>query len=230
MSTTFVLVWAVILLGILAMGSFAWHSANKRREALRILVASMGFDYVPTDPDLLDRFGAAGAPFDRGFDRRAANVLSGNWDGRSAIAFDYSYKIRSGGKNKSTTRHFVGIVCLDSGLLMPHLSVLPESVASRTVDELLGDDIQLANREFSQTFSVTSANPSLASEVLDDAMTTFLLFHPHEGFKIHGTQVMRVTRGHFQPSQLRSALAYADAVLERIPQHVRRSLRAPDQG
>jgi len=61
-------------------------------------------------------------------------------------------------------------------------------------------------------------------------MMAFLLSHPDAGFKIQGAQVIRVTRGRLEPAQLKLALDYLDAVLDRIPDHVWRSLRSPGRG
>ncbi len=36
--------------------------------------------------------------------------------------------------------------------------------------------------------------------------------------------------GHFKPDQLEPALAYLDEILDRIPQHLRRTLRSEGQG
>ncbi|MBA3339133.1 MAG: hypothetical protein H0T54_05200 [Geodermatophilaceae bacterium] len=234
-STTLVLVWVWILLGIAAVAVFAWYSAKQRREAMQQRAENLGFTYVPNDPYLLERFAALGDPFDRGFGRRATNILVGSSVGRPAIAWDYSYKIRGSQRNTGTTTHHLGIVCVEAGLVMPRISVLPDGVVSRDIGALLGSDVQydvsqVRDQEFNRTFTVTSAQPSFANELLDAGMTEFLLFHPHEGFKIDGTQVMRISPGHLRPEDMQSALAYLDGVLDRIPYHVRRTLRPLDQG
>lgn len=234
-STTLVLVWTAILLAIVAVAAFAWYSAKKRREALQERAASLGFSYVPNDPYLLERFEALGDPFDRGFGRRASNILIGSSARRPAIAWDLTYKTRGKQRSAVTTTHHLGIVCVEARVVMPRMSVLPDDVVSEDIDILLAGDVQfdLAQvhaEEFNRTFTVTSAQPSLTRELLDSAMTEFLLFHPHEGFKIVGNQVMRISPGHLRPEDLQPALDYLDGVLSRIPEQIRRTLRPSDQG
>jgi len=102
MPTAYYIVPAIIILAIIGAAVYGRFAAKTRRGAIRSVAATMGFSYVAEDPAVLDRFAALGAPFDLGFDRRATNVLVGSWDGRPAIAWDYSYKTRSSGKNNST--------------------------------------------------------------------------------------------------------------------------------
>lgn len=234
-STTLVLVWVCILLAIAAVAVFAAYSARKRRNAVQQRAASVGFTYVPKDPGLLDRFAALGDPFDRGFGRRASNILVGSSAGRPVIAWDYSYKTRRARRNAATTTHHLGIVCVETGLVMPRLSVLPDGVVSRDIGTLLGGDVQydvsqVTDQEFNRTFTVSSAQPRFARELLDSRMTEFLLFHPHEGFKIAETQLIRISPGHLRPEHLQPALDYLNAVLGRIPEHMRGPLRPSDQG
>ena len=112
MPTAYYIVPAIIILAIIGAAVYGRFAAKTRRGTIRSVAATMGFSYVAEDPAVLDQFAALGAPFDLGFDRRATNVLVGSWDGRPAIAWDYSYKTRSSGKNNSTVPHDLGIVCI----------------------------------------------------------------------------------------------------------------------
>jgi len=229
-SMTLVLVWALIVLGIITVAVFAWYAAKKRRKNMRERAAGMGFTYVPDDPTLAERFAAYGDPFDRGYGRRVTNVLMGSWNGRPAIAADFSYKTHVGRKSNAATTHHVAVVGAKTGIGLPSVSVLPEAVIFQPLDTLLDNDVMVENREFNRTFTVTSPEPTIAAELLDPAMTEFLLFHPHEGLKIQGGELLRVVPGYFRPEHLRPALDYLDAVLERIPERARRNLRPSDQG
>jgi len=227
-SITLVLVWTCIALGIVVVAVFAWYAARRRRATMEERARSLGFTRVPNDPTLVARFAAYGDPFDLGHHRRVTNVLVGTRHGRPAIAADYSYKTRGG--RKGSTTHHLGVVGIRTGLWLPSLSVLPEAVISQPTDTLLDNDVIVENREFNRTFTVTSAEPETAGDVLDPAMTEFLLFHPHEGLKVNGAELVRVVPGHLRPEHLQPALDYLDAVLERIPERARRNLRASDQG
>ncbi len=227
---TLVLVWTLIGLGIVTVAVFAWYAAKKRRKNLRERAAGMGFTYVPDDPSLVERFAAYGDPFDRGYARRVTNVLMGSWQGRPAIAADFSYKTHAGRKTNAATTHHVAVVGIKAGVRLPSLSVLPAAVISQPLDTLLDNDVMVENREFNRTFTVTAPEPVVAAEVLNPTMTEFLLFHPHEGLKMHGEEVLRVVPGHFRPEHLGPALEYLDAVLARIPERARRNQGASDQG
>lgn len=233
-SATFIVVWVSILLAIVAVVVFSWYSAKKRRDAMRESAARVGFTRIGKDPDLLRRFGALGDPFDRGFARRATNVLVGSWRTRPAIAWDYTYKTRGRQKYAITTNHHLGIVSVQAGLLMPRLSVLPDGLVSTDIGALLGDDIQVdvsqVGDQFNRVFTVSSAQPGFARDLLDPAMTEFLLFHPHEGFTIDGSQLVRISAGHLEPENLAPALEYLGAILDRIPDRLRRTLGATEQG
>ncbi len=229
-SMTLVLVWTLIVVGIITVAAFAWYAAKKRRKNIRERAAGMGFTYVPDDPALLERFAAYGDPFNHGYSRRVTNVLMGTWGGRPAIAADYSYRTHVGRKTTNVTTHHVAVVGVKAGVGLPTLSVLPEAVISQPLDNLLDNDVVVENREFNRTFTVTSPEPTAAAEVLDSVMTEFMLFHPREGLKIQGEEILRVVPGHFRPEHLGPALEYLDAVLLRIPERARRDLRSSDQG
>ncbi|MBA3410619.1 MAG: hypothetical protein H0U15_07220 [Geodermatophilaceae bacterium] len=114
-----VIMW--ILFGIVAitLTVLAHYAAKKRRAAMAAQAGQMGFAYAPDDPGLVQQFALLGDRFDRGFGRRARNVLTGTWDGRPAVAFDYSYKTRSSDR---TQIHYLSVVCLHWGLSAPSLS------------------------------------------------------------------------------------------------------------
>ncbi|MDQ3052622.1 MAG: DUF3137 domain-containing protein [Actinomycetota bacterium] len=230
MPTAYYIVPAIIILAIIGAAVYGRFAAKTRRGAIRSVAATMGFSYVAEDPAVLDQFAALGAPFDLGFDRRATNVLVGNWDGRPAIAWDYSYKTRSSGKNNSTVPHDLGIVCILTELVMPHLMVAPEWFLSRAIGKLANTDVLLESEDFNRAFTVISANARFASDVLHPRMMQFLLAHPEEGFTLRGEQALHMMPGHFKPDQLEPALTYLDEILDRIPQHLRRTLPSEGQG
>jgi hypothetical protein len=220
----FWIIW--IIFGILGIAStfFAYCAAKRRREAMAAQAGQLGFAYERSNPELVRQFAMLGDPFTRGYGRRADNVLTGTWNGRPAVAFDYSYKTRSSGENASTHTHHLGIVCVHSGMNMPSLSVLPEGALTRTIGRLRGDDIQLESEDFNRAFRVTSDNARFATDVLHPRMMQFLLSHGREGLRLVGGQAIWVHGGRFKPPDLPPALAYLGAILDQVPDHVRLSL------
>ena len=213
--------FAVMIMLFIASMAIARYAAKKRRDAMSAQAARMGFRYAPTVPGLMERLTALGDPFDRGSGSRARNVLTGMWDGRSATAFDYSYKTSSG---KETKTHHLGIVCIDAQLDMPTLSVLPEGVLTRAMGALLGDDVQLESEDFNRAFRVTSDNRRFATDVLHPRTMQFLLANGREGFRLVDGQAIRVSVGTIEPLAIPGAMAYLDTILDDIPDHVRRGL------
>jgi len=215
----------VMLIAVIAAVSIALvlaYSANKkRREAMAAQGARMGFAYAASDPSLMPRFQALGDPFNRGFDRQAHNILTGRWNGRPAVSFDYSYKTRS---SDSTQIHYLSVVCLHWGLSAPSLSVLPEGAVTRAMGKLVGDDVQLESDEFNRAFRVTSDNRRFATDVLHARTMQFLLAHGRDGFRLLDGQAIRVSRGRIGVLAIPWALAYLAAILDHIPDHVRRTL------
>lgn len=217
------LIVLVVLAFVAVVGVVGYVSAKKRREAMYAQAAAMGFAYQRSDPGLMARMTGYGDPFTRGFGRSASNVLTGTWDGRPAVAFDYQYKTR-GGKNNNVRRHNMGIACVHSRLAMPELTITPEGPLTRAMGKLLGDDITLESEDFNRAFRMTSTDRRFASDLVDPRMMDFLLAHGQEGIRLSGGQAMRMVNGRLQPDQIPAAMAYLDAFLDRIPQHVRRTL------
>lgn len=220
--------WIVMAIAVIAVVSIAFvfaFSANKRRrKAMARQGARMGFAHGQGDPRLKARFESLGDPFDRGFGRQLQNILTGTWNGRPAVSFDYSYMTRSGGENSHTQTHYLSVVCLHSGLSAPSLSVLPEGPLARAMGKLVGDDIQLESEDFNRAFRVTSENRRFAIDVLHPRTMQFLLAHGRRGFRFLDGQAIHVIRGRLDPLAVPGVMGYLAAILDQIPDHVRRSL------
>lgn len=61
-------------------------------------------------------------------------------------------------------------------------------------------------------------------------MMQFLLDHPEEGFVLAEDRAMRLKPDQLRPNQIQPALAYLDGILDRIPEHVRRTLSTRGYG
>src|SRR6476661_2837313 len=77
----FALVVVLIVVGVI--------QAKKRREAFGLLASQRGWTYVERDDQWTEVFDRS--PFGQGHNRKAGNILSGQYDGRPFIAFDYVY-------------------------------------------------------------------------------------------------------------------------------------------
>lgn len=216
-----VLVLVAVGVGLAVLGAVA---AAKRREALAAYAASRGWTWTEERSDLVDRFD--GAPFGRGFGRRASNVVQGSHDGRAFVAFDYVYKTQtSNGKTTTTHTHPFSVLAMTTTVPMPALSVEPEGLFDSLADKVSGSAIDLESEEFNQAFSVRCPDRKFASDVLHPLMMEFLLAHRWTGWRVERDSLLVIERGKREPQQIDAALAYADGVLDRVPEFVWARLR-----
>ena len=217
-----------MLLAVLAFGGISavvgWYAAKKRREAMQRFAASRGWTYVTTDPGLVTRFD--GAPFGRGFGRRAFNAIHGQHDGRPFVSFDYLYKTRSGsGKNRRTTTHRYSVLALSLGVRVPDLAVRPQSFVDKVVDVVVDNDIELESEEFNRTFTVTSPDRKFASDVLHPRLMEHLLRFPAMGWKTQGDSIVAVEHGQRSLGQIDATLVLLDGITDQVPEFVWEQLR-----
>ena len=222
----FALVIVLIVVGII--------QAKKRREAFGLLAGQRGWTYVERDDQWVDVFD--GAPFGQGHNRKATNVLSGQYDGRPFIAFDYVYyttETSTDSEGHTTTHeesHNFGIVGLDLVAELgdhpfPSLCVSPEGVFGRIIGRLTNRDIELESEDFNRAFTVTCPNRKFASDVLHPRMMEFLLAHPDSAFRFDRSWVLSVEAGQADLQQVVPRLSVIDAVLDNVPEFVWREVR-----
>ena len=221
--TAWIVMSIVVIVTVGIALRLAFSASKKRRKAMVKQGALMGFAYAPGDPALMARFEALGDPFDRGYGRRAENILTGTSHGRPAVAFDYIYLTRSSGANSRTHTHRLSVVCLHSGFRAPSLTVLPEGTLNRAMGKLRGDDVQLESEEFNRAYRVISENRRFATDVLHPRTMQFLLTHG-DGFRLVDGQMIRVSRPRIGVLAIPGAMANLAAILDHVPEHVRRSL------
>jgi hypothetical protein len=219
---------ALVVLLILGVGILlavlGAMAAAKRREAVAAYAASRGWTYVREQPDLVDRF--PGHPFGRGFGRRATNVVHGTWDGRVFVSFDYVYKTQqSNGKTTTTVNHPFSVLAVGLGVRVPELEVAPEGIFGSIADAVSGSAINLESEEFNQAFTVRSDDRKFASDVLHPLMMEYLLAHRGLAFRTVGDSLLVVGSGHRPVEQVDGVLAWADGVLDRVPEFVWVALR-----
>jgi len=198
---------------------------NKRRqEGLAAFAAARGWVYKKSDPSLVTRFN--GNPFGTGDSRRATNCLYGAHAERQMVAFDYQYTTTSGsGDNRDTDTHNYSVVAMSLGLQVPPLAVSPEGAVGRFFGRLTNRDIELESEDFNRAFTVTAHDRRFASDVLHPQMMQMLLQWPALGWRLEGDSILVVRSGHHQPSEVDATLAVMDAILDKFPEHVWRTLR-----
>ncbi len=203
--------------------------AKKRREAFGMLAGQRGWTYVERDDQWTEVFD--GSPFGLGHNRRAGNVLSGQYDGRPFIAFDYVYhttETSTDSEGHTTTRevsHNFGVVGLDMvGQLgnrpFPSLTVTPEGVFGRMIGRLTNKDIELESEDFNRAFTVTSEERKFASDVLHPRMMEYLLQRPKAQFRVDRRWILNVETGSPKVEEIEPRLQYLDGIVDQVPAFV----------
>ena len=217
--------FVVALMVVITIVSFL--SAKKRREALSLLATRRGWLFAARDDSWVDRFD--GEPFGLGDDRQALNVLTGRYDDRAFVAFDYRYSTTEmttdaeGHPQTHTEEHPYSVLGVDSGAAFPDLSVTPEGFFGRVVGRLTNTDIELESEAFNRAFTVRSADRKFATDVLHPQMMEYLLRIPDRGWTLRGGWLLAVRPGQHSVEQIDARLTDLDGILDRIPDFVWKS-------
>ena len=214
---------------VVVAGILGYLNAKKRREAFAALAARQGWTYAARDDRWADEF--EGAPFGRGHDRRAGNVLTGTDDKRTFVAFDFTYhttETSTTAQGTTTSRevsHDFSVVAVDAGAPFPALEVTPEGFVKRFVGRLTGHDSELESEDFNRTFTVTCPDRKFASDVLHPRMMEYLLGHPDVAFQFQGHWLLAVRNGRLPVTEVRARLDELDTVLDQVPDFVWRDAK-----
>jgi hypothetical protein len=214
---------------IVVMVVVGFVQAKKRREGLAAFATSRGWTYTESDPSLLGRF--EGEPFGVGDDRQAFNVLRGTAHDRPFVVFDYSYVTTStstdanGHTKTDRTTHVFSVVAVNTGVVMPALSVEPEGMVSRFWGRLTNSDIELESEDFNRAFRVTCPNRRFASDVLHPRMMELVLQWPELAWRFDADSLLAVRSGNHDVAEIDAKLAALDAILDTVPEFVWKEVR-----
>lgn len=225
-----VVVVVLLLVGVtlvVGVGLLAYLSQKRRREEMQALATARGWTFAERD----DRWAGAfsGAPFERGHRRSANNVLSGRYDDRDFVAFDYVYyttETSTDGEGRTTSRevsHRFSVVAVTLGAAFPELEVSPEGFFQRLVGRLVDRDIELESEEFNRAFTVTCPDRKFAFDVLHPRMMEYLLGHRDAAFRFAAGRLLVVANGSADIPEIEATLGYADGIADRIPEFVWRA-------
>jgi Protein of unknown function (DUF3137) len=225
--TIFVL-FAAIVIGFAVLSAIA---ARRRRDEFRAFAASKGWSYAQRDDRWATHFN--GAPFGQGHSIKAGNVLTGQYDGRNMVAFDYVYyttEHSTDAQGHSHTReesHPYAVVAVDCGVTLPDLRVTPEGLFSRFFGKLLNKDIELESEDFNRAFTVTCDDRKFASDVLHPRMMELLLTYRDIGWGFNGSWILAYEPGENSLAELQRRLQALDQVLDNVPEFVWRDRKGP---
>jgi Protein of unknown function (DUF3137) len=211
----------LIVLAVVAVAVLSYRANQKRMKELQEFCLNRGWTYVASAPQLTVRW--QGVPFNQGDDRKAVHALAGTWQGRPFNAFDYSYDTQSSDGHGGTSRetHRYGVVALGLPAYLPTLQVTKEGMLGHLAAAVgLERDIDLESEDFNRAFTVRSADPKFASDVLNPRVMEMLLAAPHLGWRIEGTDILSWESGRFSPVDVLQRLDHLTKVVGGVPSFV----------
>ena len=211
--------WFVIGMAVLAVTGvlIGWWGHRARIALLERWAAENGWVHHGADPALTRRW--RGAPFDEGRSRRATEVLTGPYEGRSALSFTYSWTTGSG---KESTTHSAHVVVLLLAASFPTLQLTPEGLGAKLAKVFGGQDIQLESDAFNRAWRVESSDLRFAHDVLHPRTMHRLLEADFERrfLRIEGDAILAWTGGRTVPDNVFPMLSRLAAVVDAVPDFV----------
>src|SRR5262249_48738682 len=157
-----------------------YKKEQERQAALASFAQQQGFSLTERDDSLIGRWGSV-RPFDRGYDKRCTSIMTGYWQDRPAVRFDYVFHTDQDhtGAHWHTTRrkvaHRLAITAVQTEKRFPALSVSPEGMFGRMIGKLTNSDIQFEWEDFNRAFTVKSPDRKFASDVITQQMMELLM-------------------------------------------------------
>ena len=208
------LVVAAIIYGAIA--------ARKRREALAALAQRLGLSYrADNDHSLADRFDFLDA-LARGSNRYAFNILSGVFQGREVLIFDYHYETHSTDSkgHQQTHHHYFSFFILMLPQNFPELRITREGLFSKIAQAFGYDDIDLESAEFSRAFCVRSKDKKFAYDVCHAQMMEYLLANRDLSIEIEGSALALAFNKQLSTEEIESNLRRLLEIRSRLPEYL----------
>jgi hypothetical protein len=225
----------VVGLGVVVLVAvLAFLAEKKRRELLQSVAASRGWQYTRRDDAWARSF--EGAPFGRGHNRQAHNILTGTHDGRDFVGFDYLYHTTEtstdaqGHTSSREVSHWYSVLALRTAEGFPVLEVSPEGFFGRAIGKLTNRDIQLESEEFNRAFSVVCSDRRFAYDILHPRLMEQLLQTRDVGWKIQQGWMLAIEPGRHDVTDIDRRLTVIDGVLDAVPDFVRQQYGLPPAG
>ena len=214
-----IILFVVLVIAVMVYGFYA---AAQRRKALAAWAASRGLTYADRkDYSIEEQFPAFDC-FQEGSDRYAFNIISGGWNGRGLLGFDYHYETEStDSKGRRTTHdHYFSAVILESAVPLKGLFIRPEGFFDKVTQFFGFDDIDFESAEFSRKFYVKGPDRKWAYDVIHPRTMEFLLASPRFTIEFAPFHVVAHHSDRFEPAEFEDAARLIEGLLDRLPEYL----------
>ena len=217
-----VLIFGAFAALIVVLAIFGAMAAKKRREAFAALATRLGLTFSPDrDPGIASRFHF----LDRlahGSNRYAYNILSGTYQGRGVLVFDYHYQTESRDSkgNRRTHHHHFSCFVLQCERSFPELTIAPEGILSKVAQAFGYDDIDFESHEFSRKFCVRSKDKKFAYDVCHARMIEYLLANDDLNIEIENSVLAMAYSGVLEPEEIEPNLQRLVQVRALMPNYL----------
>ena len=214
-----IVLFVAIIVAAAVYGSIV---ARKRREALAALALRLGLNYqAANDYSLADRFGFLDA-LAQGSNRYAFNILSGSFEQREVLVFDYHYETHSTDSKgrRQTHHHYFSFFILLLPQRFPELRVTREGLFSKIAQAFGYDDIDLESAEFSRAFCVRSKDKKFAYDVCNGQMMEYLLANRDLSIEIEAGALALAFSKQLSVLEIESNLRRLLEIRSRLPEYL----------
>lgn len=217
MEGTFVVVLLLVAAVCVVLGTLA---NRKRRQELQAEAERLGLRFQEEDPvGIPERYRALDA-LAQGRDRKASNVMRGQYRGHEVLVFDYRF-VTGSGKDEQT--HYLSGWILRLPRAFPELRVRPEGFLDG-VGAMLGfDDIDFESIEFSRAYHVKAKDRKFAYDFFHTRTMEYFLMVRGITLEIEGDALLLVEEGTLKPERVEPPLVRAAEIRSLFPGYLFRS-------
>jgi hypothetical protein len=220
MSSGFVMLFALAVIAMIAIGVFSYLARKRRLEGFALVASQQGLSFAEDDP-----FGTLEEPFAlfrKGDGQGVENVMWGIWHDADLRVFDYWYYQESRDAQGHTSRSYHRFDCVRLAVSAncPHTSIDPEDLFSRLADALSFHDIEFESEAFNRAFTVRSTDEKFANDLIDARMIEWLLANATDCWiELVDDQILLAYR-RLAPEELPGLMALAVAFVMKVPRVV----------
>lgn len=176
-------VLGVLLVLVVGAGALARVARRRRRAAQDALLGDLGWEAVPSDESLLDRW--RGAPFDVQDRGRVEDLRRGTVGGRPLVTFRYAWRSAAtmAGRGRPTMVE-CQVVALDGLREVPTVEVVPVGYRQPSVQRVVGREVVFDDPAFAATWTVRAPDELATHALLTAPVRQALLAPAYAGTRL----------------------------------------------